>query len=200
MDWGEFWKIIPSVIQAGSVAATAYFASRSLQAWRNQLIGKRKFEVAEDTIVAAYKALDALKWIRNPGVWSGEKIDRPTQQFETDDQKRLRDTFFVPIQRIKDTSEDFAQLGKMRYLCQAHFGDEASSAIDEFFKIRDEVSISANTLIEHVGEPSSNEDNKKFYANLRWDIWGTGNDKDKLKPRIEAALQKLSDICTKHLR
>ena len=106
----------------------------------------------------------------------------------------------MPIQRIKDTSEDFAQLGKMRHLCLAHFGDEASSAIDEFFKIRTEVSIAANMLIEHVGEPSGDEDNKKFYADLRWAIWGAGSDKDKLKPRMDAALQKLSGICTKHLR
>jgi hypothetical protein len=200
MDWEGFWKIIPSIIQAVSVAATAYFASRSLNAWRNQLIGKRKFEVAEDTIVAAYKARDALDWIRNPGVWSSETIDRPTQEFETESEKRLRDTFFVPIKRIKDTSEDFAQLGKMRHLCQAHFGDEASSAIDEFFKIRNAVSIAANMLIEHVGEPSGDDSNKKFYADLRWEIWGTGSDKDKLKPRIDVALQKLSDICTQHLR
>jgi hypothetical protein len=200
MDWPDLWKAAPSIIQAISVAITAYFASRSLSAWRTQLIGKRKFEIAEETIVAAYKARDVLSWVRNPAVFSGEKLERPLQPHESDGEKRLRDTFFAPIQRIKDTSDDFAQLGKMRHLCQAHFGDEASSAIDEFFKIRSEISIAANMLIEHVGEDSGTEETKKFYADLRWDIWGTGNEKDKLKPRIDKALQTLSGICTKHLR
>ena len=126
----DFLKMLPSVIQAVSVMVTAFFASKSLNAWRKQLVAKRRFEISEDTIVAAYKARDALNWIRSPAVWSSEKIDRKPEEYETESQKSMRDTYFAPIKRIHETAEDFAQLGKMRHLCQAHFGNEVSSAID----------------------------------------------------------------------
>jgi hypothetical protein len=177
MSMEGFLKTLPSIVQALSIAVTAFFASKSLNAWRNQLVGKRRFEVAEETIVAAYKARDALNWIRNPAAWSNEKIDRKPDSYETEEQKKRRDVYFAPIKRILETADDFAQLGKMRHLCQAHFGDEASSAIDEFFKIRSDVSIAANMLIDHVGEPDGTEENKEFYKGLRWDIWALATKK-----------------------
>ena len=40
-------------LQAVSIALTAYFASRGLNAWRQQLAGKRRFDLAEEILIVA---------------------------------------------------------------------------------------------------------------------------------------------------
>jgi hypothetical protein len=194
----QYISVIAIIIQAAAIGVTAYFASRSLRAWRAQLVGKRRFEIAEDTLVAAYKARDAIVWIRNPAVWSNEKIDRPAEPGETEGQKQMRDTYFVHLKRIKDTADEFSQLGKMRQLCKVFFGDEAASAIDVFFEVRNDVALAANMLIDQVGEPIPKE-SREFFAELKMKIWGTGGPKDELRPKIDAALETLSRICREHL-
>jgi hypothetical protein len=194
----EVLKALSAIIQAASIAVTAFFAIKSLNAWRSQLVGKRRFEVAEETIVAAYKARDALNWIRNPATWSNEKVDREPDPSETEGQKRLRDSYFVHLKRIKDTADDFAQLGKVRHLSKIYLGDDTATAIDTFFEIRNEVAIAANMLIDHVGEPPGNSED--FYKEQKWVIWGTGGKLDLIKPKIEAALKTLETSCDKYLQ
>ncbi len=55
--WEALFKIAPPLIQAVSVAVTAVFAVIGLRAWRRQLLGRRKIEIAEGTLLAAYKII-----------------------------------------------------------------------------------------------------------------------------------------------
>jgi hypothetical protein len=49
----ETWlKVAATVLQAISVAVAAFFAILGLNAWRRQLIGKRKVEIAEEALLA----------------------------------------------------------------------------------------------------------------------------------------------------
>jgi hypothetical protein len=43
------------LLQAASITVTAIFAILGLQAWRRQIIGQRRIQVAEETLVATYK-------------------------------------------------------------------------------------------------------------------------------------------------
>ena len=58
-----------AVVQAIAVVVTACFASLGLNAWRRQLVGKRRLEVAEEMLLAAYKAENNLRHVRNPTTW-----------------------------------------------------------------------------------------------------------------------------------
>ena len=60
----ETIKIVGVVVQAVSIAVTAYFASRGLSAWRHQLLGRRQVEVAAAPLV------DPEPW----RLWRGGRI------------------------------------------------------------------------------------------------------------------------------
>lgn len=196
----EIFKLSPQIIQAISIAITAYFAVRSLRAWRIQLVGKRRFEVAEQTIVAAYKAKEALSWIRSPLSWSTEAKERPREKDEVDSQSRQRDAYFVPFKRMKDTADDFAELQKVRLLCKVHFGEEAVKQIDILFRARTEVRVAAETLSDAVGQDHYERAKPDFYKECRRKIWAAEDDKDLLTKSINAALDALEKLLTPFLK
>lgn len=194
MDWNEVWRAAPPIIQAVSVAVAAYFAVRSLNAWRDQTIGRRKFEVAEEIIVAAFKAQDALEWIRSPLGWSGEAKDRPKIPGETEGEARQRETYYIPIARIKERSEEFAELARVLHLARAHFPDAVRS-IQELFNIRREINVDAQMLGEMVGEEITDNDTKELRIKMRRTIWGTGGKQDEIAPRIQNAIEMVDEVC-----
>src|SRR5712692_1243654 len=93
--WDEALKVVPPVVQAISIAITAFFAVKSLRAWRVQLVGKRQFEVAEQVIVAIYSARDALIHTRQPFYMSEETKGRQRPPGEIEEQASRRDWVHV---------------------------------------------------------------------------------------------------------
>jgi hypothetical protein len=75
--WEQFVENAPQILQAISISVTAGFAIVGLNAWRRQLIGRRKFEAAEQILLASYKLQHALPGVRNPIVFSEEGTSRP---------------------------------------------------------------------------------------------------------------------------
>src|SRR5712691_9185860 len=104
----EIIKITATVLQAAAVIVTAIFASLGLRAWRAQLIGKRKFEIAEASLLAAYKVKNAMSYIRNSGSFGGEGRTRPRAETEGEDLARAKDVYFAPIERMQKTNDDFS--------------------------------------------------------------------------------------------
>jgi hypothetical protein len=72
----ENLKIAATIIQAISSAAIAFFAVQGLRAWRRQLVGKRRFEVAEEAVLSAYRVAEKLEWIRNGAAFENEMAAR----------------------------------------------------------------------------------------------------------------------------
>jgi hypothetical protein len=110
--WDTLFTFAPPVLQAASVAVTAVFAVIGLRAWRRQLLGRRKIEIAEGTLLAAYKIKEAMAYIRNPGAFVGGST-RPRQADEPEGLASLRDSYFVPLERMQKTSGDFDEFEKM---------------------------------------------------------------------------------------
>jgi hypothetical protein len=130
--WGEF-------IQTVSIAVTAYFAVAGLRAWRIQMLGKRRFEIAEEAVLAAHRVKESLRFIRTPGSMGEETEGRQRSSDETPEQGRWYDTYFIIFAREEVVREDFAQLAKSRLLCRAHFGEDAVKPFDDLLAVRAKV-------------------------------------------------------------
>jgi hypothetical protein len=66
MTLEETLKLAATLLQAVSIAVTAGFAVAGLSAWRKQLVGKRKFDVAEEAMALFAKLRADIQYIRNP--------------------------------------------------------------------------------------------------------------------------------------
>jgi hypothetical protein len=125
------------VVQAVSIAVTAVFAVISLRAWRAQLVGKRRFEVAEHVITAVYEVQEAVSYLRRSYYMSDDARDRPRpDEEESELEAQKRDICFIIEKRFNEMADKFVALQKARLLCKVHFGSEAVDNIKEFFDAR----------------------------------------------------------------
>jgi hypothetical protein len=167
--WEALFKFAPSVLQAVSIAVTAVFAIISLRAWRRQLLGRRKIEIAEGTLLATYKIKEAMTYIRNPGAFVGGST-RPRQPDEPEGLASLRDSYFVPLERMQKTSGDFAEFEKMQLLCHVYFGPEAGQPFERVKKVRHTVWVAATMLIRTAGDRGM-DSNRKLIEKWCSQIW-----------------------------
>jgi len=186
---------IAAVLQAIAIIVTAYFASRGLSAWRRQLIGKRRIEVAEEMLLAAYKAESSLRHVRNP-LNFGEGRSRERDPDERPGVASRKDMYFVPLERIRGLSDELAQLSKVRFLAVVHFGQEAALPFDAIRKAYHEVAVAARMLITSVGELAPSDTSK-----ARWEatIWNIGAEDDPIATGVAKAVRDLETFCRPHL-
>jgi hypothetical protein len=61
---------------------------------------KRRVELAGRTLIAFYQARDVFTWVRSRGIFGDEGNSRQLSVAETEDQKKQRNTYFIPIERL----------------------------------------------------------------------------------------------------
>jgi hypothetical protein len=190
------------LLQAASITVTAIFAILGLQAWRRQIIGQRRIQVAEETLVATYKVKAAMSYIRSSMSFSGEGGSRPRDEHEAEGAARVRDTYFVPVERMQKTSGDFAEFEKMRLLCQVHFESDAAKPFDVILRARHQVAVAARMLVDTAGEQGVRGD---FGQQLKGEIWegyGSGGNPegDPITRSVAEAVAQIEAICRPYLK
>jgi hypothetical protein len=180
--WGEF-------IQTVSIAVTAYFAVAGLRAWRAQIIDRRRFEIAEEAVLAAHRVKESLRFIRTPGSMGEDTEGRQRSSDETPEQARWYDTYFIIFAREEIVREDFAQLAKSRLLCRAHFGEDVAKPFDDLLAVRAKVLAYAVRLM-------SLESNQALaYSELPKLQGVVFGDQDATAATVDAAVLRIETIC-----
>jgi hypothetical protein len=131
MDLNEPVRLAAVIVQAAAIVITAIFAVLGLRAWRGQLIGKRKVEIAEETLVLVYKIRNAIAYARLPVHGPTEGLSRVRELAEEENFRKLRDSYFVPVERLRAYDEDFAKLERQALLCEVYFGAEMRAPLTE---------------------------------------------------------------------
>lgn len=129
-----------SIIIAGSAAIYG------IGAWQREHVGKRKIELAEDSLALFYEASDAIKYMRHPmstGIESSELVQEAT---ETDAAFRARRNANVVFYRYNQYQELFNKLHASRYRFMAQIGKTEAAPFDEIWKIVNEIKGSARVL------------------------------------------------------
>ena len=93
-----------------SVILGALALISGIRAWKREYIGKRKIEIAEDTLMLFYQARDAIREIRNPFGRSGEGSSRQKADNETERETELLDRAYVVYERYQKHEELFNKL------------------------------------------------------------------------------------------
>jgi hypothetical protein len=142
--WIEVGKAIPSFFTAGAAVYGAWMAKKGLDKWKIETVGKRKAELAEQTLVAFYEARDVLKLARTTG-------GNPSREAgESDAQKEMLDAVRAPIERLLAHAELFARLRALAYPFAAHFGEENTKPFHVVIGIHDDIGVSARALISRM--------------------------------------------------
>jgi hypothetical protein len=188
-------KDVATLLQALSVTVAALSAIYSINAWRRQLLGGKRADIAEKTLTAFYEARDIIQAARSPLGHGGEGQTRPRDPRETEEQSRYRDGLYAPAERLERDREFFMALNASRYRFAAYFGHDASAPFTTIFQVRNRVLLSTRMLVM----TPDREDRTQEMIEQRWkweqDIWGVGDKDDVIAPELNRAITQIEGTC-----
>jgi hypothetical protein len=121
-----------------ATVAGAIAAFMAINTWKKQ----KKSDIAEALIIHTDQLAGHIDWIRNPISYTGEGGGRGGDPLETEDQKKRRDTYFVPMERLRSNEKLLSEMHVMRMKAEIHFNEEK---IDEYLKELHEIIMSIKT-------------------------------------------------------
>jgi hypothetical protein len=195
MELSELAKNLSVIIAALSVIS-------GIRAWKREYIGKRKIELAEDTLMLFYQARDAIREIRNPFGRIGEGSSRQKAAHETDSETQLLNQAYVVYERYQKKEDVFNKLQSIRYRFMARFGRDNEAPFIELNKILNDIFLSAQMLGTHYWQRQGRvkmegEEFKKHLEEMHEHervFWFQGEERDKIGPRVENVIKQVEDI------
>ena len=195
MDFSELAKNI-------SVTIGALTLILGIRAWKREYIGKRKIELAEDTLMLFYQARDAIREIRSPFGRIGEGSSRQKGDNETDSETELLNRAYVVYERYQKKEDIFNKLQSTRYRFMARFGRKNEATFIELNNILNDIFISAQMLGTHYwqrqGRVKMEGEEFKRHLNEMHEheatFWFQGEKRDKIGPRVEKVIEQIEEI------
>ena len=192
-----FLDLLKVLIPAG----IAIFAA--LIGWRWQIIGKRRFELAEQLLLQFNHAADIIQNVRLPMSHGNEGATRGRAEGEPDNLAKLKDSYWVPIERINKEIGVFSEARKNELIARYFFGPEAENCFRAIKESVDNVVIASRMLITTVRREGEGPPRQELIdLQYRWerDIWGTYDADDRIHTAINDARAKLEVILTPELK
>jgi hypothetical protein len=194
VELGSVSDIVTAAATAG-LAGAAIFAAhqgvRALGAWRDEAVGKRKIEIAEQVLADFYEAHDIINGARLPVAFEGEGSTRPKSEGESEGRKRRMDSYYVVLERLSRREEFFARLFARRYRFVTLFGLEAGKPFNELFAIRNDLMLTVNFLVGDLADMLTHEERRRMEAKIGW---GDPKD-DPIREKLDRVVQTVEQIC-----
>lgn len=139
-------------------------AERKFAQEREQLIQKRRFELADTLLADAYRFGDIMRYTRTNVLFGSEGESRERNVDKSENLRRERDRYFVPIEPLHRDNEFISGFWAKQHAALAHFGPDAAKAFDLFFQSMTDVRTASQMLIQPNNDPD-------FIQQMRGDIW-----------------------------
>lgn len=162
-----------------------------IRRWRVEQVERRQIELAEQALSLVYESEDVFSSIRSPLVESHEHADRVPQKHETKDEASKRNAYYSTVKRINSFRPFFEKASQIYPVYRAVFGKSTAAPLREIFQIRNDIIISAETLLERGHPQSENDDTKKFYLEQRTIVRSGGTKYSEAPNSIENRITKL---------
>jgi hypothetical protein len=121
---------------------------RSMNAWRWQLVGQKRLEIAEAVLVKAEAALDAIREMRNPLQFKGEGESRKAAPDEDQNTKRNKDRYFVAIERYQPHVDVWRDLDALDIKCRVHFNGRTNLPLRAIINAPTKIAIACRELMD----------------------------------------------------
>ncbi|WP_291820881.1 hypothetical protein [Bosea sp. (in: a-proteobacteria)] len=151
------------------IEADITLAKRKFEYDRHQAVFKRRFELAELLLADAYRYRSLMQFIRNGASFGSEGETRTPAPYESDNEKRQRNNYYVPLERIHAQDEFLSGMFARRTVAKALFGPEAEKAFDHFQMALHRVRSASGMLVEWTKDHDGVD--KDLMKKLRNDIW-----------------------------
>jgi len=190
---------IATLAQAVAVVAACWAIISGVGAWKREFIGKRKIELAEDTLAAFFEIKDAIAFIRSPWSSGTEGSTRKRSEHENKAERELLDRGYIVFERYESKKEVFVRFNTLKYKFMAVFGTDTESIFKDTNQTLNSIFSSANMLSTHYwqrqGRVKMEED--EFQKHLdemhkhEGIFWDRYNDDDEVRKQLAETQESL---------
>lgn len=180
----EWATALGTITMAIGACLGGWSAIRGVNAWHDEVVGRRKAELAEEVLAQFYRARDVLVWARLPA--EGARIEPAGAPGHAP-------SLSSPVERLTVESQLFSELQASRYRFMAYFGQTSARPFDEVRAIHSEVVRSVEALARDAGalDVASNHRRKVLRQTIGWG----GSDEDELSRRLDNAIAAIEGVC-----
>lgn len=182
---------LANVFLAGAAVFAAWQGMRTLGAWRDEAVGKRKLEIAEQVLADFYEARDVINGARLPFRMEGEGSTRPKVEGEPEGRKRRLDSYYVVAERLNRREEFFGRLFAHRYRFVTLFGLDSGKPFTELFAIRNDILLSVNFLVGDFADTWAPQDRIRMEATIGW----CDPKDDPIRGKLDHVVETVESLC-----
>ncbi|MVE67982.1 hypothetical protein D6U67_18945, partial [Vibrio cholerae] len=96
-------------------------------AWKREFIGKRRIELAEETLATFFEIKDAIAFIRSPFASVGEGESRVVGEREKPEETELLNRGHIVFERYEKKREVFIKFETLKYKFMATYGEDSEA-------------------------------------------------------------------------
>ena len=191
----ECIRLFLDILTNALMLATVFIAYKGIAIWRDEHIGKKHVDIAEETLCLFYQVRDAFTSIRSPFSYQkpDEKSSRVPDEDETELETKALDRLYFLQERYEEHSDIFNNLNKLRYRFMVLFGEDAAKPFEDIRKTWNDIVFAAQDLFEIWAERTDPE--KDEVKKLRRIIRGFGGPDDEITQRVETIIKDMEAIC-----
>jgi hypothetical protein len=183
-----------------SILIPSWVALYGIDSWRREHAGKRRLELAEDTLSLFYEATDVIKYMRHPMSFSSETASIERGDKENEAEYQARKNASIVFMRYNEHQELFNKLHSMRYRFMAQIGKEEAKPFDNLRNIVNEITAAARVLARLWPRG-------QFRTDEQWDkhlmqiekyeavFWAGLEEEDPILPKLNTVIFEIESTC-----
>lgn len=195
MNWLQLFRDI-------SILIGTWIAIYGINSWRREHTGKRRLELAEDTLALFYEARDAISHMRLAFSYASESEGVEQKEHESIKSWEARKNASVILKRYNQHQELFNKIHAMRYRFMAQIGKKEAEPFETLRRIINEMTSSAHILArlwarDHFRD---DEDLEKHYDRVKKYeaiFWEGLKEEDPITPRLDALIEEIEHTCNR---
>lgn len=193
MDWTEGLKQI-------SILIAAWVAIYGIDSWRREHTGKRRIELAEDTLALFYEAVDIIKLMRLPVSFTNETENIERWKHESDAEFQARKNASVVFVRYNQHLELFNKIYSMRYRFMAQIGRDKAKPFDDLKNIVNEITGAARALSrlwshECLVTDDQRKQHRELIKKYEAVFWDEFEYDDPITLKVNAVITEIESTC-----
>ena len=192
-------EVVTLLGQTIAIISACWAIVSGIGAWKREFIGKRRIELAEETLATFFEIKDAIAFIRNPFSTVGEGETRVVGDRETPEVTELLNRGHIVFERYEKKREVFSRFGALKYKFMAAYGAESEEIFKDTHKAVNSIFNSARYLSTRYwqqqgrvkmteAELQKHLDKMEAHEDVFWDSW---NDDDVIRKQLEEVQMKL---------
>lgn len=190
IELGVFWTFLKDITPSLAWLTGIYFAYRGLLAWRAQMTGKDRYEIAKNLLKTIYHVREKIGYLRSPMFMGGEMEAGMRKHFpdhkinffkQTAEDERLIERA-VMADRWSEVKEVLLEYRVIKFEAQVHWGKPIEESFRRFEKVINGLKVRVDMMprldkgdsqgskekfsdyVFDLGDEATDEFGREFYA------------------------------------